>query len=286
MCLCCVCVCLYTVSKCRRPSCGGEPRFFLLYTANERIDEIFAFWRDEYKHLISASWVCATDLRPSSSSSSSSTVFCAWRGECFVLLRAGSDLYPFFFFFFLSLSLRFSVYTTATHRTTRLIVQEEKDAWWMLHFRNSLLHAAVGGRNGEQIYQQTLWRFIFLFHCSRSRSRTMIVHPSRWTGIALHSPHPRWTRKVHLHVPRCYPNRKSKFVPRFDRLLSLDLMFVGDINSKCRFPASPSFVRITVSNLRGENVDIHTLSTACNDKGGRFFVSRSLSFVFETGSTT
>lgn len=95
-----VCVCLYTVSKCKRPSCGGESRFsllLLLSTENERIDEIFAFWRDEYKHLISVSWVCvcATDLRPSSSSS---TMLCMWRRrECFVLLIARSDLYPFFF---------------------------------------------------------------------------------------------------------------------------------------------------------------------------------------------
>lgn len=139
---------------------------FSLYTMRISIDEIFAFWRGEYKHLIKLSWVCAYAWPSSIIIIIVVVVLNMKREKIAVLPIIESDLYPFFSWFFSSPSFLFW-YTT--RRTTKLIVQGKR---CVLNTTISEFTSVLFWMTDRSINK--------LFHCSRSRSRTMTSDIIHW----------------------------------------------------------------------------------------------------------
>lgn len=114
-----------------------SPIFFPFYTIRMRIDEIFAYWRDEYKHLINPARECVcvcVYAWPSSIIIIIIVLTVKRKIQAVLLPITESDLYPFFSYFFsLFLPLLYHPQNNETN------CSRKKDACSRHSFENSLL---------------------------------------------------------------------------------------------------------------------------------------------------
>jgi hypothetical protein len=143
---------------------------FSFYTMRISIDEIFAFWRVEYKHLINPSWVCAY----------------AWPSSIIIIVlntKRRNSCATHCWEWFVSILLLFSLSLLLVHhpqndetnctRKERCVMNTVVPEFSYIHTHSIVV-------SDWQIYQHTYFYFIFFFHCSRSRSRTMTLATINW----------------------------------------------------------------------------------------------------------
>jgi hypothetical protein len=119
--------------------------------------------------------------------------------------------------------------------------------------------------NEWQIHQSTRFffiHFLFFFHCSRSRSRTMILDIINW----IYKYNKRWTIRIHLHILCLYPNQISMY---FYLLILFNFMiYYAGIHSKNAIDTSLFnyfFSFLCYTFFYKKIIDIDTELMACNE---------------------
>ncbi len=162
---------------------------FSFYTMRISIDEIFAFWRDEYKHLINASWVWAY----------------AWPSSIIIIVlntkRRNSCATHCWEWFFFSLSLVYHPQKDESNctRKKRCVMNTTVPEFAYIHIYSIVV-------NDWWIYQHTFFfkfKFSFFIVSDHEAERWLLILSSKYNK--------RWTIRIHHHILCFYQNQISMY---------------------------------------------------------------------------